>query len=155
MSDPTGTDTYNAATNPQGTNLNKLDAVYSDLVAPAGTPNAGEPSEIHERINYYVGDGVGADRATRYSEIDVYNESYHTGVNGGASSIWNRLTPQGVVEHLRRRGGRRRRWQTPTCGSISTSTAYWKIKAATPMPTGIATTSKPSKMPMATRSTKR
>jgi GH35 family endo-1,4-beta-xylanase len=97
LSDPTGTDTYNAGSNSQGTNLNNLDAFYSDLVAPAGTPSAGEPSEVHERINYYVGDGVGADRATRYSELDVYNESYHTGVNGGSSSIWNRFGPEGVA----------------------------------------------------------
>lgn len=96
LSDPTGTDTYNALSNPQGTNLNKLNAAYSDNLAPAGTPNVGEKSEIHERIDYYVGDGVGADRATQYSELDVYNESYHTGVNGGPSSIWNRLTPAGV-----------------------------------------------------------
>jgi GH35 family endo-1,4-beta-xylanase len=96
LTDPAGTDTYNAGSNPQGTNLSKLNAVYSDLVAPAGTPNAGEPSEIHERIREYVGDGIGTDRATRYSELDVYNESYHTGVNGGASSLWNRLSPQGV-----------------------------------------------------------
>lgn len=97
LNSPSATDTYNAATNPQGTNLTNLNAVYSTQVAPAGTPNAGEPSEITERIQYYVGDGVGADRATRYSEIDVYNESYHTGVNGGASSLWNRLGAQGVA----------------------------------------------------------
>jgi GH35 family endo-1,4-beta-xylanase len=97
LSDATGTDTYNAASNSQGTNLNNLDAFYSDLVAPAGTPSAGEPSEVQERINYYVGDGVGSDRATRYSELDVYNESYHTGVNGGSSSIWNRFGPEGVA----------------------------------------------------------
>ncbi len=97
LSNPGGTDTYNPVTNPQGTNLNNLDAFYSDQVAPAGTPSAGEPSEVQERINYYVGDGVGADRATRYSELDVYNESYHTGVNGGSSSIWNRIGPEGVA----------------------------------------------------------
>lgn len=97
LSNPTGTDTYSAGSNPQGTNLNNLDAFYSDQIAPAGTPNAGEPSEVQERINYYVGDGVGTDRATRYSELDVYNESYHTGVNGGSSSIWNRFGPEGVA----------------------------------------------------------
>ncbi len=97
LSNPGGTDTYNGFSNPQGTNLNNLNALYSNQVAPAGTPNDGEPSEIHERINYYVGDGSGSDRATRYSELDVYNESYHTGVNGGSSSIWNRYGPQGVA----------------------------------------------------------
>lgn len=90
---PAATDTFNAATNLQGTNLSNLNAVYSDLVAPAGTPNAGEPSEIDERIQYYV-----ADRAERYTEIDVYNESYHTGAQGGASSIWNRYGVAGVAK---------------------------------------------------------
>lgn len=34
--------------------------------------------EISERIDYYVGDGVGADPAQNYRELDVYNESVHT-----------------------------------------------------------------------------
>jgi GH35 family endo-1,4-beta-xylanase len=98
LTSPASTDTYNAGSNPQGTNLSNLDAVYSDSIAPAGTPNAGEPSEIDERIAYYVGDGIGTDRATRYTEIDVYNESYHTGSQGGTSSIWNRYGPAGVAK---------------------------------------------------------
>ncbi|MGD9634113.1 MAG: endo-1,4-beta-xylanase [Pirellulales bacterium] len=93
LNNPAATDTYNAVANSQGTNLSNLNAVYSDLVAPAGTPNAGEPSEIDERIQYYV-----ADRAQRYTEIDVYNESYHTGAQGGALSIWNRYGPAGVAK---------------------------------------------------------
>lgn len=90
---PSNTDTYNLFSNPHGTNLSNLNAIYSDLLAPAGTPNAGEPSEIHERIKYYV-----ADRAQHYTEIDVYNESYHTGDQGGPSSIWNRYGPAGVAK---------------------------------------------------------
>lgn len=35
--------------------------------------------EISERIDYYVGTGTAADRAHKYYELDVYNESYHTG----------------------------------------------------------------------------
>lgn len=93
LNSPASTDTYNAATNPQGTNLSNLNAIYSDLVAPAGTPSAGEVSEIDERIKYYV-----ADRAERYTEIDVYNESYHTGSQGGSSSIWNRYGTAGVAK---------------------------------------------------------
>jgi GH35 family endo-1,4-beta-xylanase len=93
LNSPSSTDTYNGFSNPHGTNLSNLNAIYSDLAAPAGTPNAGEVSEIDERIAYYV-----ADRAQRYTEIDVYNESYHTGSQGGASSIWNRYGPAGVAK---------------------------------------------------------
>lgn len=93
LNSPAGADAYNAFSNPHGTNLSNLNAIYSDLVAPPGTPNAGEASEIHERIQYYV-----ADRAHRYTEIDVYNESYHTGSEGGVSSIWNRYGPAGVAK---------------------------------------------------------
>jgi GH35 family endo-1,4-beta-xylanase len=89
----TSTDTYSGFSNPQGTNLTNSDALFSDQLAPPGTPNAGEPSEINERVQYYV-----ADRAQRYSELDVYNESYHTGVNGGDNSIWNRYGPEGVAK---------------------------------------------------------
>lgn len=48
--------------------------------AQGGDMNAKDTlrAEISERIDYYVGDGVGADRAQRYYELDVYNESVHT-----------------------------------------------------------------------------
>jgi len=74
------------------------------LLAPGGTPNAGEPSEIHERIQHYVGDGDGdtndGDRARRYTEIDVYNESWHTGVNtpGSSSNYWDRYGANGISD---------------------------------------------------------
>ena len=73
LSSPNSTDSYNSFFRPEGTNLQNQNALYSNQVAPAGTPSAGEPSEVHERIDYYV-----RDRAQRYGELDVYNESYHT-----------------------------------------------------------------------------
>jgi GH35 family endo-1,4-beta-xylanase len=42
-----------------------------------GDPN----NEISERIDYYVGTGTTNDRAHKYYELDVYNESYHTGAD--------------------------------------------------------------------------
>jgi GH35 family endo-1,4-beta-xylanase len=50
--------------------------------------------EISERIDYYVGDGPGgqADLSLRYSEVDVYNESVHTGSQAaGSSDYWTRF----------------------------------------------------------------
>ncbi|HEX3356818.1 MAG TPA: endo-1,4-beta-xylanase [Tepidisphaeraceae bacterium] len=51
--------------------------------AAAGTLNA----DINSRINYYVGTGTASDRAKKYQQIDVYNESYHTG-STVANSYW-------------------------------------------------------------------
>jgi GH35 family endo-1,4-beta-xylanase len=48
--------------------------------------------EISERIDYYVGDGVGDDPANHYSELDVYNESYHT------TQYWNIYHADGVAD---------------------------------------------------------
>jgi GH35 family endo-1,4-beta-xylanase len=94
LNNPDGTDTYNPSSNPQGTNLSNRDALFSDQVAPAGTPNAGEPSEIHERIKYYVGD-----RAQRFYQVDVYNESYHTGSNApGSNNYWDLYGASGVAK---------------------------------------------------------
>jgi hypothetical protein len=49
---------------------------------------------ISDRIKYYVGDATDGnpndDPSQRYSEIDVYNESYHTGA--GTSSVHRQLT---------------------------------------------------------------
>ena len=47
--------------------------------------------EISERIDYYVGDGVGDDPANHYAELDVYNESYHT------TQYWNNYGADGVA----------------------------------------------------------
>jgi GH35 family endo-1,4-beta-xylanase len=50
--------------------------------------------EISERIDWYV-----QDRAQRFYEIDVYNESYHTGSNQGHSSLtqWEVYGPSGIA----------------------------------------------------------
>jgi GH35 family endo-1,4-beta-xylanase len=51
--------------------------------------------EISERIEYYTGD-----RASRFYEIDVYNESYHTGSNHPQSALtyWDLYGASGVAE---------------------------------------------------------
>jgi GH35 family endo-1,4-beta-xylanase len=50
--------------------------------------------EISERIDYYV-----ADRAHRYYEIDVYNESYHTGSNNNpANTYWDQYGSAGIAD---------------------------------------------------------
>jgi GH35 family endo-1,4-beta-xylanase len=52
-------------------------------------------AEINERIAYYVGDGVGADRAHDYFELDVLNEGLHEAEfrtifgDAGLASIFN------------------------------------------------------------------
>jgi endo-1,4-beta-xylanase len=50
--------------------------------------------EISERIDYYI-----ADRAKRYYQIDVYNESYHTGSNNGstANNYWDQYGASGIA----------------------------------------------------------
>ncbi|MCS7032987.1 MAG: endo-1,4-beta-xylanase [Phycisphaerae bacterium] len=63
--------------------------------------------EISERIAYYVGTGTPADRAHRFYEIDVYNESYHTGAGAPASPVdlranyWNVYGAAGVADIYR------------------------------------------------------
>jgi hypothetical protein len=50
--------------------------------------------EISERIDHYIGN-----RAHRYYEVDVYNESYHTGSNQNHSSntYWDVYGPAGIA----------------------------------------------------------
>lgn len=51
--------------------------------------------EISERIAYYVN----PTRANQYSELDVYNESYHTGSNNTApNNYWNVYGASGVAD---------------------------------------------------------
>lgn len=50
-----------------------------DLAKNGNATAAGDlRAEISERIQYYVGTGSASDRAKKYVEMDVYNESYHT-----------------------------------------------------------------------------
>jgi GH35 family endo-1,4-beta-xylanase len=57
-------------------------------------------SEISERIDYYLGDGANGwpELSQRYSEVDIYNESWHTGVNTPGSSVnyWDRYQASGI-----------------------------------------------------------
>ena len=72
-------------------------------------PNAASDlrGEISERIDYYVGTGTASDRSHKYTEIDIYNESYHTGagsVAGGKSEtqLLERLPGERNRRHLPR-----------------------------------------------------
>jgi GH35 family endo-1,4-beta-xylanase len=51
-------------------------------------------NEISERIDYYVGTGLATDRAHKIVEMDIYNESFHTGADPSLPSnlqhnYWN------------------------------------------------------------------
>lgn len=54
-------------------------------------------AEISERIDSYVGTGTASDRVRRYSEIDAYNESYHTG-SQQSGSYWNVYGASGIAD---------------------------------------------------------
>jgi GH35 family endo-1,4-beta-xylanase len=58
-------------------------------------------NEISHRIDYYIADGPGGleDQALRYDEVDIYNESWHTGVNTPGSSVnyWDRFGASGIA----------------------------------------------------------
>ncbi len=67
--------------------------------AAAGNPTAQTnlSNAISSRINYYVG-GT-AKRSLKYSEIDVYNESYHTGqADAFAGNYWNIYGASGIAD---------------------------------------------------------
>jgi GH35 family endo-1,4-beta-xylanase len=70
-------------------NPTATDAVSGDLNSVALR------DEISERIDYYV-----RDRADRFYEIDVYNESYHTGSNHSNPAItyWEQYGASGIAE---------------------------------------------------------
>jgi GH35 family endo-1,4-beta-xylanase len=69
----------------------------------SATAAADMRAEISERIDYYVGDGPGGreDHSARYVELDVYNESYHTGELGPPSNYWHVYGPSGVADIYR------------------------------------------------------
>lgn len=46
---------------------------------------------ITNRVGYYVGNGSASDPANKFQQIDVYNESYHTGQAGGTDTYWSVL----------------------------------------------------------------
>lgn len=61
-------------------------------------------TQISQRIDYYVGTGTsagtaGGDRDLKYSQIDVYNESYHTGSNSGnTTNYWSVYGVSGIAD---------------------------------------------------------
>lgn len=63
--------------------------------------------EISERISSYVGNGSSTDRSRKYVEIDVYNESFHTGSGAPSSptdlrrNYWNVYGAQGIADIYR------------------------------------------------------
>jgi GH35 family endo-1,4-beta-xylanase len=78
-------------------------AWVNTLLASAGGGNASAKTDlrnaISSRIGYFVGDGPGhnPDRATQYAEMDLYNESYNNGQQGGPNTYWNIYGPAGVA----------------------------------------------------------
>jgi GH35 family endo-1,4-beta-xylanase len=66
-------------------------AAAGDAAAKTNLSNA-----ITNRINYYVGGS--AKRSLKYGEIDVYNESYHTGQNNAyAGNYWDIYGAAGIA----------------------------------------------------------
>jgi hypothetical protein len=57
------------------------------------TAKASLLGEIQERIGYYV-----HDRTTRFEQLDVYNESYHTGSSLPAANYWTIYGPAGIAD---------------------------------------------------------
>ncbi|MGD9634661.1 MAG: endo-1,4-beta-xylanase [Pirellulales bacterium] len=80
---------------PQWVNALRTQAAGGDIIASASLRDA-----ISDRIKYYIGDGAGgnADRAKKYFELDVYNESYHSGQLGPSDSYWNIYGAPGIAD---------------------------------------------------------
>jgi GH35 family endo-1,4-beta-xylanase len=84
-----------------------LDLAYDDAGtsddAEVAASRASLRTAISNRIDYYVGTGTAADRARKYYEIDVYNESYHTGADPTAlpHNYWNAYQATGVADIYR------------------------------------------------------
>lgn len=82
--------------------LNDAEDGLLDLAATGDATAAAELRDaVSHRIDYYVGDGPGGleDQAPRIAELDVYNESIHTGSSpqGLTHNYWNAYGPDGVA----------------------------------------------------------
>lgn len=84
-----------------------LDLSYDDPGtaddAEVAASRASLRTAISNRIDYYVGTGASTDRSRKYYEIDVYNESYHTGADpaGLPHNYWNAYQATGVADIYR------------------------------------------------------
>ncbi len=74
--------------------------LLSQAAAGSMTSQTTLRNDITSRIGYYVGTGTASDRSTKYQQLDVYNESYHTG-STVAGSYWNVYTPTGIADIYR------------------------------------------------------
>lgn len=67
-----------------------------NLVSAAASGNTADVTAIQNaianRISYYVSNEAG-----KFAQIDVYNESYHTGQAGGTDTYWNVLGTSGIA----------------------------------------------------------
>jgi GH35 family endo-1,4-beta-xylanase len=94
--------------------LNNSSNGLLDLAYPNNTvPKNDLRTEISERVDHYVGTGSASDRAHKYAEIDVYNESYHTGADPNIPdgspigepdyrrNYWNVYQAQGIADIYR------------------------------------------------------
>jgi GH35 family endo-1,4-beta-xylanase len=84
-----------------------LDLSYDDAGtaddAEVAASRASLRTAISNRIDYYVGTGTATDRAKKYYEIDVYNESYHTGADPAAlpHNYWHAYQATGIADIYR------------------------------------------------------
>lgn len=69
----------------------------NNLITAAGTSGntTALSNAITNRINYLI--GTNGNRSLKYSEIDIYNESYHTGQNAAAPNYWSLLGASGIA----------------------------------------------------------
>jgi GH35 family endo-1,4-beta-xylanase len=81
--------------------LNGTNGLLDQAATGNSTAATNLRNAISSRIKYFAGDGPGggADRALNYDEIDVYNESYHTGESPGTltHNYWTAYGPDGVA----------------------------------------------------------
>lgn len=87
--------------------LNNSASGLLDLAATGNaTAKAELRAEISERIDHYIGSGTPNDRAHKYLEVDIYNESYHTGADPSLAAdlkrnYWNVYGATGIADIYR------------------------------------------------------
>jgi GH35 family endo-1,4-beta-xylanase len=87
--------------------LNNAASGLLDLAATGNATAAADlRAEISERIDHYIGTGSPSDRAHKYMEVDIYNESYHTGSDPNlppdlSRNYWNAYGATGIADIYR------------------------------------------------------